>query len=73
LLGSDGVPAAKLDAPKQVASKATLVRLGRRTAIAAGGVQINPWSVVERSQVGDGLKAVHNQSASNERTTWWWD
>ena len=73
LLGSDGVPAAKLEAPKQVASKATLVRLGRRTAIAAGGVQINPWSVVERSQVGDGLKAVHNQSASKQRTTWWWD
>ncbi len=73
LLGSDGVPTAKLDAPRQVASKAAPVPLGRRMAVAAGGVQINPWSVVERSQVDGGLKAVHNQSVSKQRAAWWWD
>ena len=73
LLGSDGVPTAKLDAPRRVASKAAPVSLGRRMAVAAGGVQINPWSIVERSQAGEGPIAVHRQSASKQRTAWWWD
>ncbi len=73
LLGSDGVPTATLEAPKQVAPQATLVRMGRKTAIAAGGVQIDPWAVVERSQVSEAPKAVRAKSTSQDRTAWWWD
>ena len=49
-MGSGGLQTVAFDAPKQVASKASLVHRGRRWVIACGGVQINPWQYVSANQ-----------------------
>ena len=50
LLNSDGYEPANLPVPKQVASKAALVHKSRAWVIMCGGVQINPWEIVARSE-----------------------
>jgi hypothetical protein len=73
LLGRDGLPTMKVDAPKQVDTQANLIKKGRNWIIAAGGVQMNPWSAVERSEVSGELAAVRGKAASQSRAAWWWD
>lgn len=74
LLGAQGeLPTVTLDAPKQVATSATLARKGRRTVIAAGGVQIDPWTATEKTQKDPNLAQVHRKATSNAPTAWWWD
>ena len=63
----------QLPAPKQIASKASLVHKGRKWMIAAGGVEINPWTFVEKAQSSDQLSGVRAQGAAAEGATWWWD
>jgi len=72
LTGTSGLETAKLPAPKQVASQAMPFRKGNRWMVAAGGVQINPWAIVEKAQTSDAVTAVHKSSAG-KRTNWWWD
>ncbi len=73
LLGRDGMPTMKVSAPKQVGTQASLVRKERSWIIAAGGVQMNPWSAVEQSEVKSELAAVRGKSTAQDRTAWWWD
>ncbi len=62
----------KLPAPKQIESKAALVRKGK-WMIAAGGVEINPWDILQKTQQSDQLGEVRAKSASSEAIAWWWD
>jgi hypothetical protein len=73
LTQSDGAPTVKLDAPRQVASKATLVKKGRSWMIAAGGVSINPWSIVEKTVTQRDVATVRTKAAARTPATWWWD
>lgn len=73
LVGSSGLPAAELNAPKQVDSKASLVNKGRKWMIAAGGVSINPWAIVDDVQQNDQIAEVRTKVASGNQTSWWWD
>ncbi len=73
LTGGGGLETAKLPAPKHVATQANAFKGRRGWLIAAGGVQINPWAVVEKAQTDETVTAVHKQSAAKERTSWWWD
>ena len=50
LTGKGSLQTAKLLAPKQVPCQALAVQKGRTWMIAAGGVQINPWAVVEKAK-----------------------
>ena len=73
LAGSGGVPAAELNAPKHVDSKASLVHKGRKWMIAAGGVSINPWAMVDEVQQSDQVAEIRSKVAAGETTSWWWD
>lgn len=69
LMSAEGVEAIALDPPKRVASQATLVRK-RNWIVACGGVQINPWSLVEQSRESDALAQVRSQT-SVPAGQWW--
>ena len=72
LMGSE-LPTAKLPAPKQVGTEASLVRKDRSWTVAAGGVQMNPYAAVERSEVSSALTAMHGKAAAEQPAAWWWD
>ena len=69
------LPVAEFPAPALVDSKASFVKRGREWIISAsGGVQVNPWSVVEAVETSDSLSDVRRQATSGNRDdTWWWD
>lgn len=67
------IPQAELPAPKQVDSKCSFVKKGRKWLISAsGGVQIDAWNVIERRRVDSTLGAVRGKAqAAGQR--WWWN
>jgi hypothetical protein len=69
LMNADGVEAIALAAPKKVASRATLVR-HRQWMVACGGVQINPWEIVQQSQQSDALAQARSK-VSAPADQWW--
>jgi len=74
LTGTSGrLGTVKLDAPKQVAPGASLARKGKRTMVAAGGVQINPWSAVDKIESTAALAQVRGKASNAAPGTWWWD
>ena len=73
LMDPNGLQAAKWNAPRQVASKASLVKKGRNWVIACGGVQINPWAIVEKVQKSDALAPLRSNAAAGSSANWWWD
>ncbi len=73
LLGAGNLPAAELNAPKQVDSKAALVNKGRNWMIAAGGVSINPWAIVENVETAEQLAEVRTKLTAGQPKNWWWD
>jgi hypothetical protein len=70
---TDGLSTLEIDAPKQVATNATLARKGKKTMIAAGGVQMNPWTLVDKAEKNTGVAKVYAKASGAQRTTWWWD
>jgi hypothetical protein len=72
LMGSE-LPTAKMPAPKQVGTEASLVHKDRNWIIAAGGVQMNPYAAVERSQLNSDLTKMRGKAASEQPAAWWWD
>jgi hypothetical protein len=70
--GTDGLPTVKFNAPKQVASKASLVHK-KSWMVAAGGVSINPWKAVEKSEISSEVSAVRQKAVSQAPENWWWD
>jgi len=67
------LPNAKFDAPKQVATMAGLTKKGKKTVIAAGGVQMNPWTMVDKAEASAKLSEVRGKASGSGRTNWWWD
>jgi hypothetical protein len=74
LSGEDNrLRAATLAAPKQVATGASLVKKTRATMIAAGGVQINPWTAIDKTEKKADLAQVHAKASDADHANWWWD
>lgn len=73
LTQSDGFATVQLPAPRQVASKAVVVKKGRNWVIAAGGVAINPWAVVDKTEAQARVAAVRSKASANSATNWCWD
>ena len=71
LLNSDGYEPANLPVPKQVASKAALVHKSRAWVIMCGGVQINPWEIVARSEQKPALAELRGKTALADGSAWW--
>jgi hypothetical protein len=73
LTGAKGLPTVSVEAPKQVATQANFNKKGRNWVIAAGGVQINPWAICDKTETSQELTAVHGKSVAKARSSWWWD
>ncbi len=70
---TEGLETLKLDAPKQVVTNATLARKGKRTMITAGGVQMNPWPLVEKPERSPQVAEIYAKATAASHTAWWWD
>jgi hypothetical protein len=69
----NGLLTSKFSAPKQVATGASLVKKTKATMIAAGGVQINPWTAVDKTEKKATLAQVHEKASDADHANWWWD
>lgn len=71
LMETSGMEVSKQPVPKQVASQAALAHKGRKWIIAAGGVEINPWAIVDRSEVNASVGAVRAKIRLADDGQWW--
>ncbi|MHB8902254.1 MAG: DUF1598 domain-containing protein [Thermoguttaceae bacterium] len=62
---------AQIAAPRHVASRATYAQINQGWVIACGGVQVNPWAIVERSAVNADLAQLRRQTALAADGSWW--
>ena len=62
---------AELAAPRYVASKASVVRKNSGWVIACGGVQLDPWAIIDRSETRTELAQVRQQAAVAADSPWW--
>ncbi|MFH1919935.1 MAG: DUF1598 domain-containing protein [Planctomycetota bacterium] len=72
LTDSGTLEPAKFPAPKKVESKAILAKKGSKWMVACGGVQINPWAMVERAEQTDTLASVRSEAAIQGSADRWW-
>lgn len=72
LTDSASLQTVKLPAPKHIESKAAMVKKGK-WMIAAGGVEINPWDVLDKTQQSSQLGAVRAKADTSKNVAWWWD
>jgi hypothetical protein len=71
LVESTGLETIQVAAPRQIPSKAIVVNKGRKWIIAAGGVQINPWVIIEKSQTEASLRDARAKGTLAEGSSWW--
>ena len=62
---------ARFPAPKFVASNATVMKIRRASLIACGGVQVNPWAIVDNNQQSDAVAAIRDKLAVADDSSWW--
>ena len=74
LLDPAEVEIEKYFAPKQVDSKASLLKRGSNWVISAsGGVQVNSWNVADKVSQSDAPAGVRTKAAPGGNTNWWWN
>ena len=74
LLESPDVKFEVFNAPKQVESKASVLKKGRNWVISAsGGVAINSWGIANKLQSSDAVAAVRTKAAPADNNNWWWN
>jgi hypothetical protein len=72
LMSSTAVKADVFNAPKQVASIASVLSHGnRRVMSVSGGVAINSWMIAEKLQKNEKVAAIREKSAFPETAGWW--
>jgi len=57
------------NAPKQIESKASMMR----KVVMTGGVAIHSWALAERAKLSDAVDAVRTKAVSAQATNWWWN
>ena len=62
---------ARFPTPKFVASEASVMKIRRASLIACGGVQINPWTVVDNNQQSDAVATIRDKLAIADASSWW--
>ena len=63
-----------LNAPKQVESKASVLKKGHNWVISAsGGVNINSWGLADKVQPSDTVAPVRAKAVPAENTAWCWN
>jgi hypothetical protein len=74
LLDEKRLAVAEYHVPKMIDSRASLVRKDRRWIISvSGGVEVDSWAVLERTQVEPLLADARTQAAADKAERWWWD
>jgi len=72
LLGRQpGYATIQLPAPRQAPSKTAMLRKRGGWLVAAGGVQINPWQIVEQTERGGVSDQIRDYTALEQTTHWW--
>ena len=62
------------NAPKQVESKASVLKKGHNWVISAsGGVAINSWPMADKARTSDAVAPVRAKAAPAENANWWWN
>ncbi len=70
MLAKDHATAA-LAAPRFVASKASVARKSRGWVIACGGVQLNPWAIIDRTETKTELAQLRAENSLAANSSWW--
>lgn len=74
LMESTDVAPGAFPAPKQVDSKASIIKKGHNWIISAsGGVAINSWGIADKAQLNDTVDAVRQKAAAGEAAGWYWN
>jgi hypothetical protein len=74
LLDSSVVKTAEFNTPKQVDSKASLLKKGRHWVISAsGGVAISSWELADRAKTSDTVAAERNKAIPAASAEWCWN
>jgi len=74
LLLDPAVKVAEFNAPKQVASKASLMKKGSNWVISAsGGVQVNSWQVAHQVEQAEAPAKARAKAVPAENANWWWN
>jgi hypothetical protein len=74
LLDDSRLKGASLEVPKSVDSQASFVRARRGWIVSvSGGVELDPWSVVEDVRQLDTLEEVQERSVIRRIDHWWWE
>jgi len=74
LMGPENLNVVRFPSPKQVDSKASVLRKGRKWLISAsGGVKVNSWAIADKVEQSDSLAPVRSKAAAKKGTSWWWN
>jgi hypothetical protein len=74
LMNSQELRPAEFNAPKQVASQASVLKKGNNWIISAsGGVAINSWGIADKTQKSNALAPVRTKAAPSDDSKWWWN
>lgn len=73
LLDSSTVKTETFQSPKQVDSKASVLKKGRSWVISAsGGVAIQSWAIADKLKTDDAVRSVHDKAAA-QGDNWYWN
>jgi hypothetical protein len=74
LLESPAVKPEVFNAPKQVESKASVLKKGRGWVISAsGGVAINSWVLADKLQINNTIGSLREKALPTTPNNWWWN
>lgn len=74
LLSPDELSVTEFPAPRQVDTKASVLKKGHHWIISAsGGVQISGWEIAGHADAKASLSEVQRQAAQPDAKQWWWD
>jgi len=73
LLDPTELQVARMHAPRQVATQASVIkRRGNYIISASGGVSINSWQIADNTEIDTTLATLRPTTAPNS-DHWWWD
>ena len=74
LMESSDVKPEAFNTPKQVESKASVLKKGHNWIISAsGGVAIHSWAIADKVQKSDAVAKIRDKTAAADKATWWWN
>lgn len=74
LMNSPTLKPEAFNSPKQVESKASVMKKGRGWMISAsGGVAIYSWALADKAKISDKIDSVRAKAVAAEGGDWWWN